>query len=101
MLKGKLIPPYYMVTFISQLKSPSADYDDMAHKMIDLAESQPGFLGIESVRSPTGKGITISYWQSLESIKAWKENPRHKKAQKIGAEKWYENFSVQISKVDS
>jgi len=38
----------------------------MADKMIELAKSQSGFLGVESARERLG--ITVSYWQYLESI---------------------------------
>lgn len=45
----------------------------MSARMQELAQQQPGFLRLESVRSPDGTGITISYWEDLASIRAWKE----------------------------
>ena len=64
--------PYYAVIFTSVQTENIEGYTDMADSMETLAKQQPGFLGIESARNDIG--ITVSYWQSLESIKKWKEN---------------------------
>ena len=66
--------------------------------MVELAARQPGFLGVESARE--GVGITVSYWSDLQSIRKWKANVDHQKAQKLGHEKWYLSFKARISKVE-
>ena len=43
--------------------------------------------------------IAISYWDSLEDIKKWKQNSEHLIAQKLGTEKWYDNYSVEIVEI--
>lgn len=43
-------------------------YGEMAERMVHLATRQPGFLGVESVRTPDGFGITASYWSSTEAL---------------------------------
>lgn len=43
--------------------------------MVELAQIQDGFIGIESTRNEIG--ITVSYWKNLESIKKWRENSEH------------------------
>jgi heme-degrading monooxygenase HmoA len=73
-------------------------YGQMADRMIELAEEQAGFLGIESARQDIG--ITVSYWADLDSIKAWKANSEHVEAQINGRKSWYDSFKVRISKVD-
>jgi heme-degrading monooxygenase HmoA len=45
-------------------------------------------------------GITVSYWTDLDSIKNWKQNIEHRKAQKSGREKWYSAYKTRISKVE-
>lgn len=67
--------------------------------MVDLASKQKGFLGIESVRDD-GSGMTLSYWDSLEAIEHWKEHSVHKLAQQKGKEDWYENFSINVCRVE-
>ena len=91
-------PPYYAVIFTSHRTKGDNGYGEMAAKMVELASRQPGFLGIESARQDVG--ITVSYWTDLDSIKKWKTNIEHQKAQKLGREKWYSSFKVRISKVE-
>ncbi|MCC8397697.1 antibiotic biosynthesis monooxygenase [Paraburkholderia sp. MMS20-SJTR3] len=62
------------------------------------AAKQPGFLGVESAREDLG--ITVSYWDSLESIAAWKQDPMHLMAQQAGREKWYESYKTRICRVE-
>ncbi|WP_274435669.1 antibiotic biosynthesis monooxygenase family protein [Alicyclobacillus sp. ALC3] len=73
---------------------------EMSDEMVKLAQGQQGFLGIESVRGADGIGITVSYWDSELSIRAWRENGRHHVAQKRGREQWYESFWTRVCKVE-
>ncbi|WP_282016144.1 antibiotic biosynthesis monooxygenase family protein [Marinifilum flexuosum] len=91
--------PYYAVIFSSVRAEGDNGYSEMADTMIELAQTQAGFLGVESARNELG--ITVSYWESLEAIKKWQEHPAHKIAQKRGKEDWYEKYAVRICKVDS
>jgi heme-degrading monooxygenase HmoA len=91
-------PPYYAVIFTSLRTDTDAGYEEMAEEMVRLAAIQPGYLGHESARS--GLGITISYWESLEAIRAWKVNSEHLIAQKYGREKWYSAFKTRIALVE-
>lgn len=90
-------PPYYAVIFTSFRTEGDHGYAEMAERMVELAAAQPGFLGIESARD--GLGITVSYWESLESIRAWHANAEHKVAQRQGYEQWYRSFKTRICKV--
>ena len=91
-------PPYYAVIFTS-LRTPIDDgYGETAQRMVELAQQQPGFLGVESAREDVG--ITVSYWADLESIKAWKAVAEHREAQAKGREKWYSAFRTRIALVE-
>jgi heme-degrading monooxygenase HmoA len=91
-------PPYYAVIFTSLRTEGDNGYSAMAEAMVKLAATQPGFLGIESARE--GLGITVSYWDSLASIAAWKQNSAHLVAQQRGRDVWYEEFKVRICRVE-
>jgi len=91
-------PPYYAVIFTSVMSEDVKDYENMSNKMIELAQKQEGFLGIESARNEVG--ITISYWKSLDSIQHWKLNIAHSEAREKGRNTWYKKFNVRISKVE-
>ncbi len=90
--------PYYAVIFTSTRTTVDEGYAEMANQMVELAQQQDGFLGIESARNDIG--ITVSYWRDLESIKNWKSNLDHLDAQRKGRSKWYENYTVRIALVE-
>ena len=90
--------PYYAVIFTSLRTEGDDGYEAMSDKMVELAQQQPGYLGIESARNEIG--ITVSYWESLEAIKNWKSNLDHQLAQKLGREKWYSQYKIRICKVE-
>lgn len=91
-------PPYYAVIFSSVRTELEQGYIEMADQMIVLAAEQPGFLGVESARNELG--ITVSYWQDLQSIKLWKANICHLEAQKRGRLQWYSAYKTRIAKVE-
>jgi heme-degrading monooxygenase HmoA len=91
-------PPYYAVIFTSVRTSGDNDYAQMSEKMVELAQKQDGFLGVESAREELG--ITVSYWLDLESIRKWKENTEHIFARAKGREIWYNSFTTRIAKVE-
>lgn len=91
-------PPYYAVIFTSERTEIEDGYGDMADRMVELASQQAGYLGHESARD--GIGITVSYWESLEAIRSWKQNSEHLFAQKKGREEWYSRYKTRICKVE-
>ena len=91
-------PPYYAVIFTSLRTDGDNGYTEMAERMDALAKEQPGYLGIESARAELG--ITVSYWESLDAIKAWKQNTEHLFAQKMGKDQWYAQYKTRICKVE-
>lgn len=94
-------PPYFAVIFTSQLSERAEGYHELAEKMLELAAAQPGFLGVESVRDPTGVGITVSYWRSRAEIAAWKQHSEHQLAQERGRTEFYSDFRLRIAVVES
>lgn len=91
-------PPYYAVIFTSLRNNGDNGYAETAERMLELAQQQPGFLGVESAREDLG--ITVSYWESPDAIKTWKKHTEHLFAQKQGKEIWYKNYKVRICKVE-
>ena len=53
---------------------------------------------VESVRDAEGFGITVSYWQSEEAIRHWKQNTEHQLAREQGRTGWYAHFELRIAK---
>jgi heme-degrading monooxygenase HmoA len=93
--------PYYAVIFTSQRGTQDEPgYSSMADQMAALAAQQPGYLGVESARGADGLGITVSYWQTLDDIAAWRRHAEHQVAREQGRADWYAGYSVRISKVE-
>lgn len=90
--------PYYAVIFTSTHSENTEGYHDMATKMETLAKQQNGFISIESARNNIG--ITVSYWESLDAIKNWKQQTDHLVAQQKGRADWYSWYKVRICKVE-
>ena len=91
-------PPYYAVIFSSVRTEGDKGYGAMSDKMVELAATMPGFLGIESARNKVG--ITVSYWESTAAILNWKQQTDHLIAQQTGKKIWYENYSLRICLVE-
>lgn len=91
-------PPYYAVIFSSVRTSEDDGYSAMAQQMLELASQQDGYLGVESAKNSAG--ITVSYWENLESIRRWKMNADHQLAQEYGRTKWYKAFKVRVARVE-
>ena len=92
--------PYFAVIFTAQ-RSLSGDdiYEITSDRMMQLAQQQPGFLGVESVRGEDGLGITVSYWRDRDSIRNWRENSEHLVAQEMGRQEFYQWYRVRIAEV--
>lgn len=91
-------PPYYAVIFTSLRTETDTDYSKTSERMVELASMQPGFLGVESVREELG--ITVSYWDSLDAIRNWKQQSEHLIAQENGRNQWYSQYKTRICKVE-
>ena len=91
-------PPYYAVIFTSLRTEGDNGYVATADRMVEIAQTMPGFLGVESARD--GLGITVCYWDSLASIAAWKAQAEHQEAQRRGKTQWYASYRTRIAKVE-
>lgn len=92
--------PYYAVIFTVQRTEGDNGYSKMTMKMIELAEEQPGYVGVERIREETGFGITVSYWKDEESIRRWRNVTEHMLAQKLGKEEWFKYYTIRVAKVE-
>jgi heme-degrading monooxygenase HmoA len=94
-------PPYVAVIFTNRRTgTDDPGYFAMATRMGELSSEQPGYLGIESVRSPDGVGITVSYWATAADALAWKHVAEHLGAQQMGRDVWYSGYRTRIATVE-
>jgi heme-degrading monooxygenase HmoA len=90
-----------VVLFRSKLvPTASTDgYDDMAKEMDDLARTMPGFVDVQSFKAEDGERLTVVWWQDEETLRAWREQARHRVAQRTGRERWYEYYKMDVAEV--
>lgn len=91
-------PPYTAVIFHSIRSNDTDGYADMAVEMESLAAQQPGYLGIESSSNRT-TSLTVSYWTDDAAAKAWKAQSDHLGAQRLGHDRWYDDYVVRVATV--
>ncbi len=90
-----------VVIFRSRLRPEHAEeYAQMAARIDMLAKSMPGFLGIKSFTAADGERVSISTFADEASLRAWREQPEHREAQRQGREKFYSQYSVQVCRLD-
>jgi heme-degrading monooxygenase HmoA len=93
-------PPYYAVIITSQLSDDLEGYAAMNQRMAELGEAQPGYLGRESMTDEHGRDLVVIYYADEASISAWKAQPEHLEAQRLGRERWYTSYSVEVARVE-
>ena len=91
---------YFSVIFTAQRTLSDEDmYSLTSERMVELAQQQPGFLGLESVRGEDGIGITVSYWRDRAAIRAWRIDVEHLAAQQMGRQEFYSWYHIRVAEV--
>lgn len=92
----------FLVVFKAKVKQLDGDYGSRAETLRKKAE-QYGCLGFESYTQNHTDGeyeLALSYWPDELSIKAWRQDKEHQEAQRLGRERYYEHFEVQVLKLE-
>ena len=88
----------YAVIFKAVINELDSEYSRMAERLRHLAISEYGCTEF-SACCEGDKEIAISYWPSEEHINAWHSDPLHQVAQRLGRERWYKSYQVNVTKV--
>jgi len=94
-------PPYYVVIFTSiRTEGDEEAYQELAAQMVELASSQPGYLGFDHFQQGKQKSVSISYWQDEDALLNWKKVTEHQAAQKQGRDQWYQWYKTEVARVE-
>ena len=88
----------YAVIFTAEVNQVDEEYSGTALRMRELAREKYGCTEFVSVTEGT-KEISISYWESEEQIRRWKQDSEHLVAQQLGRSTWYNSYKVQVVEV--
>jgi len=86
------------VIFKATIAEFDQEYFSTAQRLKDLAFDKYGCRDFVSV-TEGDQEIAISYWDSEQHIRDWKNDPEHQHAQARGRNKWYKSFSVEVCEV--
>ena len=88
----------YAVIFRAELNELDENYSETAVRMRDRAMNKYGCTEFISVMEGVQE-IAISYWETQEQIRQWKQDPEHIAAQKLGRTRWYKSYCVQVVEI--
>ena len=86
-----------LAIFRSRLRPENADaFQALAQRMLELAESMPGFISYTSYTAEDGERCSIIEFESPDHMRAWRQNPEHLEAQRIGRERFYTEYALHV-----
>ena len=88
-----------VVIFRATIAQLDGNYGTTAQRLRELAISEFGCLAFYSI-AEGNEEITLSYWPDEDSIRRWRGHPEHVAAQKLGRERWYRTYSVEVARVE-
>lgn len=88
-----------IVLFRSRLVDAPDGYGEMAQEMEDLARTMPGFVDVKAFKAEDGERLTVVWWQDEATLKGWREQVRHRVAQRLGREQWYRYYKLEVAEV--
>lgn len=87
--------------FRSRLRTEYLDeYRPLAHEMLALARSMPGFRSFKSFAANDGERVSIIEFETMAHLEAFRDHPEHKKAMKLGIERYYSHYHLQVCTPD-
>ena len=95
---GPALESGFVVIFRAKARALDADYGAMAAQMRELALTRFGCLDFTAA-TEGDQEIALSYWPDEASIRAWKQHTDHLMAQRLGRERWYASYTVEIAEV--
>jgi heme-degrading monooxygenase HmoA len=86
-----------ITVFRSRLRTEAnQEYERWAHRMNELAASMPGFISIKTFAAEDGERVSIVEFESEATHAAWRDHPEHREAQRLGRERFYSEFQIQV-----
>lgn len=95
---GPATVPRFVVIFRAQAKALDAEYGAMATYLRELALTRFGCLDFTAV-TEGDQEVAVSSWPDEASLRAWKQHTDHLVAQRLGRERWYASYSVEVAEV--
>jgi heme-degrading monooxygenase HmoA len=84
----------------TRTNNSTIEYAEWSERMDQLVATMPGYLGHVSFREEsTGRGVTISYFESMAALEHWRQHAVHREAQTLGRSNFYEEYEVEVAEI--
>lgn len=67
--------------------------------MADHAKTFKGFVAMKGFKADDGERLTMVWWEDQETLQAWATDAKHRAAQDLGRQKWYEYYKIEVAEV--
>jgi heme-degrading monooxygenase HmoA len=74
---------------------PAEEYEETGSRMVELVSSMQGFLGMDYAEIEGGE-LLVARFESHEALAAWKNHPEHQEAQRLGRERYFANYRIDV-----
>jgi heme-degrading monooxygenase HmoA len=92
--------PSQIILFRSKLTDEAGeDYQAMNAELETLVRQNPGFVDVKSYKAEDGERLTVVWWRDEASLTEWRNLMRHREAQSIGRQKWYEYYEIDVATI--
>lgn len=86
-----------LVVFRSRLRGEHDDeFNVLADEMLATAQGMSGFVSYKVFVADDGERCSLIEFDTPENLRAWREHPEHRKAQELGRERFYADYSLQV-----
>ena len=75
---------------------PDAEYRALSAEMQAAARALPGFVDFATFTAEDGEHVSLVTFATPEAHRAWRDDPRHRRAQARGRDEFYLEYSVQV-----
>ena len=91
-----------VTVFRARLKPEAyAEYAPLAARLGEIAKSIPGYVSHKRFTADDGERVTIVEFATEEGHRAWAMHPEHLAAKRIGRERFYTEYKVQVCRLQS
>ena len=71
-------------------------YAELRPHIFALAQQMPGYIEAKTFTADDGEHVTIARFDTAEQERAWRDQPEHREAQRLGREKFYASYDIAI-----
>lgn len=87
-----------LVVFRSRLRAEAREeFGELAAELLETARAMPGFVSYTSFTADDGERCSVIEFQTPEQLQAWREHPRHRAAQALGRERFYQEYTLHVA----